>query len=161
MASPKSAPKTCLYDVLCVARDVEEDGIKKAYRKQALIWHPDKNAHRPEEAAEKFKELQNAYEILSDKHERAWYDSHRDQILKSGERHQAGGGSYEPGQQPHDEDDLFPFFSNSCFSGYGDGPKGFYGVYASLFEKLARAEMDAFASRNDDDKVKDCPTFPR
>lgn len=40
----------------------------------------DKNQHRPEEAAEMFKEIQNAYEILSDKHERAWYDSHKDQV---------------------------------------------------------------------------------
>ena len=59
--------------------------------------HADKNAHRLDEAQERFKEVQNAYEILSDKHERAWYDGHRDQILRSGDRHQVcvcvwGGG---------------------------------------------------------------------
>ena len=53
-----------------------------------MTLHTDKNAHRLDEAQERFKEVQNAYEILSDKHERAWYDSHRDQILKSGDRHQ-------------------------------------------------------------------------
>ena len=106
------APGKCLYEILNTSKDAEEDEIKKAYRKQALIWHPgeplsqarrytcimwrrycmtlhaDKNAHRLDEAQERFKEVQNAYEILSDKHERAWYDSHRDQILKSGDRHQ-------------------------------------------------------------------------
>ena len=49
--------------------------------------HADKNAHRLDEAQERFKEVQNAYEILSDKHERAWYDGHREQILRSGDRH--------------------------------------------------------------------------
>jgi hypothetical protein len=53
------------------------------------------------------------------------YDSHRDQILRSGERHQAGGGSAEfaTGQRPDDEPDLYQFFTASCFSGFGDGPK--------------------------------------
>ncbi len=210
----------------------------------------DKNAHRAEEAAERFKEIQNAYEILSDKHERAWcgrragrawahprrwrragrrrsarsapgplswqqlqsssgaccsgsgsdaagacswlhpgpgalqrrrhrearnalrppaatpqphpttwqlvlcpgalpaspaplcsapadpcsapspafrrYDDHRDQILRSGERHQAGGGSggFEGGGgKPAEDEELFAYFSSSAYSGYGDGPK--------------------------------------
>lgn len=53
------------------------------------------------------------------------YDSHRDQILRSGERHQAGGGSAEfaGGQRPDNEPDLYQFFTASCFSGFGDGPK--------------------------------------
>jgi DnaJ-class molecular chaperone len=109
-----------LYEVLGVDPSAEPDAIKKAYRKQALVWHPgasarepehtvrsrhkrafcawpfpvismlcsfyrrasprkstlcfaaDKNQHRLEEAAEVFKEISNAYEILSDPHERAW-----------------------------------------------------------------------------------------
>jgi DnaJ-class molecular chaperone len=62
--------------------------------------------------------------VLSDKHERAWYDGHRDQILRSGERHQAGGGGgYEGPQKPGDEEDLYEYFSAACYSGYGDGPK--------------------------------------
>jgi hypothetical protein len=52
------------------------------------------------------------------------YDSHRDQILRSGERHQAGGGAdFEPGQRPEDEPDLYQYFTASCFSGFGSGPK--------------------------------------
>jgi DnaJ family protein A protein 5 len=52
------------------------------------------------------------------------YDSHRDQILRSGERHQAGGGAdFTPGHRPDDEPDLYQFFTAACFSGFGDGPK--------------------------------------
>ncbi|GAX82273.1 hypothetical protein CEUSTIGMA_g9702.t1 [Chlamydomonas eustigma] len=160
------APGKCLYEILAVDRDADEDTIKKAYRKQALTWHPDKNSHRLEEAQEKFKEVQNAYEILSDKHERAWYDSHRDQILKSGDRHQAGGSGYDAGaaKRPDDEEDLFPYFSTSCFSGYGESVKSFYGVYSTLFEKLAKQESEASKAREEDEDSarRECPaTFPR
>jgi DnaJ-class molecular chaperone len=57
---------------------------EKAYRKAALEWHPDKNQHRADEAGERFKEIRAAYETLSDANERAWYDSHREAILKAG-----------------------------------------------------------------------------
>lgn len=73
--------KRCFYEVLGVERTATEKEIKKAYRKQALIWHPDKNAEKAEEATVKFKEIQEAYDILSDPHERAWYDSHREQVI--------------------------------------------------------------------------------
>ena len=72
----------CHYDVLGVARDAEEAELKKAYRKLALEWHPDKNTHRHDEAEAKFKEIRGAYETLSDPNERAWYDSHREAILR-------------------------------------------------------------------------------
>jgi hypothetical protein len=52
------------------------------------------------------------------------YDSHRDAILRSGERHQTGGGAeFAGGKRPDDEIDLFQFFSPSAFSGYNDGAK--------------------------------------
>ena len=70
----------CHYDVLGVERDAEDAELKKAYRKLALEWHPDKNAHRHDEAEAKFKEIRGAYETLSDPNERAWYDSHREAI---------------------------------------------------------------------------------
>ncbi|MEW5316450.1 MAG: hypothetical protein WDW38_007822 [Sanguina aurantia] len=124
---PKKAAAKCLYDVLELTGDCEDDAVKKAYRRMALQWHPDKNQHRIEEAQDRFKEIQNAYEILSDRQERAWYDSHREQILKSGDRHQAGGGSggYEKAgfDPPDDEEELFEYFSSGCYTGYGDGSK--------------------------------------
>jgi DnaJ homolog subfamily A member 5 len=56
--------------------------IKKAYRKKALELHPDRNFGDVEAATTKFAEVQSAYEVLSDPQERAWYDSHRDSILR-------------------------------------------------------------------------------
>jgi hypothetical protein len=57
------------------------------------------------------------------------YDSHRDSILRSSERYQAGGGGFEGGQRPADEEDLFQFFTSACYSGFGDGLRGFYGQW--------------------------------
>ena len=64
----------CYYEELGVERRADEAAIRSAYRKLALKWHPDKNQHNAVEAEERFKALQAAYEVLSDKHERAWYD---------------------------------------------------------------------------------------
>lgn len=101
----------------------------------------DKNQDKLAHAEEQFKEIQNAYEILGDPHERAWYDSHRDAILRSGERHQAGGGGgWSPGERPDDEVDLYAYFTAAAYSGFGDGPRGFYSVYRELFKTMAQQE---------------------
>lgn len=73
--------KKCLYDVLGVPRDATEEAIKKAYKKQALVLHPDKNPG-DEDATRQFQLLQQAFEVISDPHERAWYDAHREEILR-------------------------------------------------------------------------------
>ena len=52
----------------------------QAYKKAALKWHPDKNQDR--DTTEIFQQIQEAHECLTNADERAWYDSHRDQILK-------------------------------------------------------------------------------
>uniref|UniRef100_A0A3Q3XHF2 J domain-containing protein n=1 Tax=Mola mola TaxID=94237 RepID=A0A3Q3XHF2_MOLML len=62
------------YQVLGVRRDASADDIKKAYRRLALRWHPDKNPENKEEAEKKFKELSEAYEVLSDANKRSIYD---------------------------------------------------------------------------------------
>src|SRR5438034_7154246 len=61
------------YEVLEVARSANEEEVRKAYRKQAVKFHPDKNPG-DKAAEEKFKELGEAYEVLSDPDKRAAYD---------------------------------------------------------------------------------------
>jgi len=61
------------YEILGVSRDVESAGLKSAYRRLALQYHPDRNPNDPE-AAEKFKEASEAYAVLSDPEKRERYD---------------------------------------------------------------------------------------
>ncbi|XP_041043006.1 dnaJ homolog subfamily C member 21 isoform X2 [Carcharodon carcharias] len=123
----------CHYEELGVPRDVNEEDLKKAYRKLALKWHPDKNLENPEDAAERFKLIQAAYDVLSDPQERAWYDSHREAILKGGLN-----GDYED-----DSVDLLQYFTTACYSGYGDDEKGFYTVYRRVFEEIVQEELES------------------
>ncbi|XP_074563500.1 dnaJ protein ERDJ3B-like [Curcuma longa] len=76
------------YDVLQVAKGASEEQIKRAYRKLALKYHPDKNPGN-EEANRKFAEISNAYEVLSDGEKRKIYDRYGEEGLK---QHAAGGG---------------------------------------------------------------------
>ena len=71
----------CNYDILGVPRSATEAEIRSAYRRIALVTHPDKN---PGDAGAdaRFQEVQNAYSVLSDPHERAWYDDHWEEILR-------------------------------------------------------------------------------
>lgn len=62
------------YEVLGIARNASEDDIKKAYRRAALQWHPDRNPDNKHEAEERFKKLTEAYSVLADAQKRAAYD---------------------------------------------------------------------------------------
>lgn len=73
------------YAVLGVQRNATDADIKKAYRKEALRWHPDKNPEKKELAEKRFKEISQAFKVLSDPDERAHFDRY-------GEERQAGGG---------------------------------------------------------------------
>lgn len=64
------------YEVLDVAENASAAEIKAQYRKLALLFHPDKNLVYSEETTHRFRLVQEAYEVLSDECERAWYDSH-------------------------------------------------------------------------------------
>jgi DnaJ-class molecular chaperone len=70
------------YDILGVSKDADEKEIAKQYKKMAVKWHPDKNLNNKEEAEEKFKEIAEAYEVLSDPKKRKLYDKHGKEGLK-------------------------------------------------------------------------------
>ncbi|XP_061341924.1 chaperone protein dnaJ A6-like isoform X2 [Gastrolobium bilobum] len=82
----KKSDSTKYYDVLGVSKSASEDEIKKAYRKAAMKNHPDKGGD-----PEKFKELSQAYEVLSDAEKREMYDQYGEDALKEG---MGGGGSF-------------------------------------------------------------------
>lgn len=132
----------CHYEVLCIPRESSASEIKKAYRRLALQWHPDKNLNNLQEAKEQFQLVQTAYEVLSDPQERTWYDNHREQLLRG------AGSSYND-----DSFDVYPFFSPSCYKGFGDDPQGFYGVYSEVFSKLASEESDFLDDPEDVGKI--------
>lgn len=78
----KKSKRKDYYKILGVERNASEDDIKKAYRKRALIHHPDRHANATDtekkEQEKKFKELGEAYSILSDSKKKARYDSGQD-----------------------------------------------------------------------------------
>jgi molecular chaperone DnaJ len=83
------------YEILGVNRDVDAEEIKKAYRKLAVKYHPDKNPG-DHSAEEKFKELGEAYEALSDPQKRAAYDQYGHAAFDPRQRAGRGGGFHDP-----------------------------------------------------------------
>lgn len=132
----------CCYEILGVERDASDSEIKKSFRKLALKWHPDKNAGNSEESTRVFTEIQQAYEVLIDPQERAWYDKHREQIIR-------GGDDYVDNSI-----NLMKYFSASVYCGYGDDEQGFYAVYANAFRIITEEDKE-FA----DDKDLEVPEF--
>ncbi|GJM95600.1 hypothetical protein PR202_ga12361 [Eleusine coracana subsp. coracana] len=141
-SSAAGAPKRCYYEILGLSRDCSPTDIKLAFRRLALTLHPDKQPPGSDIAAATaaFQELQHAHSVLSDPHERAYYDSHRSQILFSDPSASASGGAASP------VPDLFAFFSSSAFSGFSDTGRGFYKVYGDVFDKVFAQEL-AYARR--------------
>src|SRR5688500_10221784 len=99
------------YSTLGVAKDASDDDIKKAYRKLAMQWHPDRNGGS-KDAEEKFKEVTEAYDALRDPQKRAAYDRYGEAGLRG-----AGGGG---GQYHHvDLSEALNIFMRD-FAGFGD-----------------------------------------
>ncbi len=126
------------YSILGVSRNATDEELKKAYRKLALKWHPDRNKDNKKVAEEKFKDISQAYEVLSDKEKRKMYDMYGEEGV-NGTMPQGGPGGMPGGMgggMPGgfsfggmDPRDLFAqLFGtsdfNTAYSQYGDEDSG-------------------------------------
>ncbi|XP_022746868.1 dnaJ homolog subfamily B member 13-like [Durio zibethinus] len=118
------------YKILQVDRNAKDEDLKKAYRKLAMKWHPDKNPNNKKEAEAKFKQISEAYDVLSDLQKRAVYDQFGEEGLK-GQMPPPGAGGFPGGVDggptmfrfnTRSPDDIFSeFFGfSSPFGGIGD-----------------------------------------
>ncbi|KAI0202244.1 hypothetical protein F4808DRAFT_84083 [Astrocystis sublimbata] len=113
----KKSMRKDYYKILGVGKDADDSVIKKAYRKLAIIHHPDKNPD-DESAAERFKDIGEAYETLSDPQKRARYDSGED-LMDPSDMFSGGGGGMPGGIDP---EILFSMMNGG--GGFGGGGFG-------------------------------------
>lgn len=117
------ADKKDYYDVLGVSKDASDAEIKSAFRKLAKKYHPDLNKDDPS-AAEKFKEAQEAYEVLSDEQKRSQYDRFGHAGVNNGAAGMGGMGGFSNfggGFDSVDLGDIFDNFFGGAFGGFGGG----------------------------------------
>ncbi|KAK9090610.1 hypothetical protein Sjap_023787 [Stephania japonica] len=83
------------YNMLKVSRSATDEDLKRSYKRLAMRWHPDKNPSSGKAECEvKFKQISEAYDVLSDPQKRQIYDAFGEEGLKSGQGQAAGGGGY-------------------------------------------------------------------
>jgi molecular chaperone DnaJ len=128
------------YEVLGVARDAGEDDLKKSYRKLAMQWHPDRNQGNAEAEA-KFKELNEAYDVLKDAEKRAAYDRFGHAAFEQGGP--GGGGGGGPFGGGGFEDIFEEMFGR--FGGGGRGQRAAAGRGADLRTQVEVSLEEAFA----------------
>ncbi|MBL1264176.1 molecular chaperone DnaJ [Candidatus Methylomicrobium oryzae] len=101
------------YKLLGVDRNASDEEIKKSYRKLAMKYHPDRNKDDPQKAEAKFKQIKEAYEVLSDAKKRAAYDQFGHAGVESG----MGGGRYGGGFGAESFSDVFGDMFGDIFGG--------------------------------------------
>ena len=130
-----SAVSEDLYQILGVSRNASKDEIRKAHRKLALKYHPDKNSD--DDAQARFKRIQEAYDVLSDEEKRAAYDrygSDFEKVRSAGGFHGAGAGGFDG----LDLDSIFGRGAAGGGGGASGNPGGFNfeGGFGDFFEQI-------------------------
>jgi DnaJ-class molecular chaperone len=129
------AAKSDYYDILGVSKSASAEEIKKAYRKQALEWHPDKHKDGKEAAERRFKEINEAYQILSDSEKRAAYDQFGHAAFAPG----GGFGGFRDAGGPFTQTGRYGPFTYTYTTTDGDGSPfaGFdFGDPFEIFEQF-------------------------
>ncbi|BEU86979.1 molecular chaperone DnaJ [Selenomonas sp. TAMA-11512] len=114
------------YEVLGVAKGASDDEIKKAFKKMARKYHPDLNRDHPEEAEKKFKEVNEAYGILSDPQKKAAYDQYGHAAFDGAGNMGGGAGG----------------FGGFDFGGFGGGGGGFEDIFDAFFSGGRRSRRN-------------------
>jgi DnaJ-class molecular chaperone len=130
------AEKRDFYEVLGVSKSASADEIKKAYRKLALEWHPDRN--KSPEANEKFKEINEAYAVLSDARKKETYDQYGHAAFQPGSGAGAGGSPFG-GRGP---------FQQYYYSSEGGSPFGSSADFIDPFEIFEQFFGGGFSGRS-------------
>ncbi|XWS70815.1 hypothetical protein CRYUN_Cryun03dG0081500 [Craigia yunnanensis] len=118
------------YSILKVNKNATDDDLKKSYRRLAMKWHPDKNPNNKKEAEAKFKQISEAYEVLSDPQKRAIYDQYGEEGLKDMPPPGSSGPSFGNGTggpngfNPRNAEDIFAEFFGSSPFGFGSSGPG-------------------------------------
>jgi molecular chaperone DnaJ len=124
------------YQVLGITETATTDEIKKAFRRLAKLHHPDRNPDKPQ-AADRFKEINEAHDVLSDPEKRKKYDMLRKYGAFAGSGG-GGGGARGRGGSGHPGQDLGPDFDMSDLGSFG----GLGDLFSSIFGKRGREEVD-------------------
>lgn len=127
--------KTCYYELLGVDPLASDTLIKQAYKKKALQLHPDKNPNKTFKDKDFFLEIKAAYEVLIDPQERAWYDSHKNQILSENLHEKKNDDMDSAGLRHTSIDELLKYFNPNYYL------KDIYFVFQNLFLRLASEEV--------------------
>ncbi|KAI9056822.1 DnaJ-domain-containing protein [Trametes sanguinea] len=144
--SEEAAGPPDYYALLEVDESATADEIKRSFRRLALLHHPDKNVDDTEAATKRFAAIQQAYEVLSDEQERAWYDSHRASLIPEPDAADVFDEIRRGAPPPRARDrgltvrHLAQFFDTGIYDGYDDGPHSFFTIYRNLFDRLAHDE---------------------
>ncbi|KAG7450990.1 DnaJ-domain-containing protein [Guyanagaster necrorhizus] len=134
------------YQLLEVDENATADELKRAFRRLALVHHPDKNPNDVEGATKRFAAMQQAYEVLSDEQERAWYDSHKVSLQPEPDAETVFEDIRKGAPPPRARDrgltvrHLARFFDATIWSGFADDDNGFFSVYRNLFNRLMAEE---------------------